>query len=114
VTNIKIYDGTPIEPGTVAVKLFQLNGREIALCAVDDAGECLLDPESELHGGGLLVLMDTGRIALSPRVMPSLGFDLGADDRLMLDDYAESMTARRAQRFGGKRAAFRVASREPS
>ena len=107
---LKIYDGTPIEPGTVALKLIALSDAEVVLAAVDEHGDFIMDDEDDAHSSGLLTITDRGRISLSTAVMPSLGFELGFNNRLILDEFTEQQTAKHAQNFGGKRAAFRTVS----
>ncbi len=105
-------DGVPHEDGVIYLGLVSPNEREVILAAVDANGDILLDADSERHGGGILTIHDGGYLALSPAVMPCLGFHLDIDGRICLDPKTEAETARRAQRFGGKRAAFKSVEEE--
>lgn len=104
----KIHDGSPHEPDTIYLGLIEADPGNVMLAVVDQDGRCLTDPDNEVHGGALLIVTNEGRIALSPAVMPSLGIDLDVDGRIKLDPYTERITAQRAQRYGGKRAAVKV------
>lgn len=85
------------EPGTIYLGLIDLDPGCVMLAAVDEDGHCLLDPRDDAGAGGLLCMTAEGRVALSPAVMPSLGLDLDCDGRLLLDAFAERMTALRAR-----------------
>jgi hypothetical protein len=104
---LKIYDGTPSADDTVVLRLIEIGPNEIMLAAVDATGNCLLDPDSEAHAGGLLSIAD-GMITRSLCVMPSLGFRLDVDGRVSPNPELEAIVTRRAKNFGGKRASFRA------
>ena len=104
---LKVYDGTPTPSDTLALRLIEIGPNEIMLAAVDGEGNCLLDPHSDAHAGGLLTIAG-GRIVRSLRVMPSLDFHLDVDGRVTSDPALEAIITRRAQNFGGKRASFRA------
>lgn len=105
---LKIHDGSPHEPGCTYLSLIETDPDHVMLAVVDQSGQSVIDPLSEDHGGGLLILAPDGHLVLSPAVAPSLGFELDGDGRIRLAPWAEKETAKRLQRYGGKRAAFKV------
>lgn len=104
---LKVDDGTPHEPGVVYLRLVETDPDHIMLEAVYDYGDLPPDDAIYLSGGGLLTVTAEGKVALSPKVDPALGFPLDHDGRLKLDEYSEAQTAKRG-RFQGKRAGLAV------
>lgn len=102
---LSVYDGTPHQHGVTYLRLIQISDTEVLLAVVGEDGECMLDDAAWEYGGGLLMVAD-GRVALSPKVLPSLGFELDGVGRIRLDEYSEQMAAQNAK-VGGKRK-FRV------
>ena len=101
---LKIYDGSPMEPGVVYLRLIETDPDHIGVEAVYDYTTDLPPEEAVyLPGGGLLTITAEGYVALSPNVDEALGFPLDHDGRLQLDSYCEAQTARRG-RYQGKRA----------
>jgi hypothetical protein len=104
---LKIYDGSPPEPGVVYLRLVETDPNHVMIEAVYDYGN---QPEEEaiyLPGGGLLTITEDGRVSLSPNVDAAIGFELDHDGRLKLDEYSEAQTARRGL-FAGKRTILAV------
>ena len=104
---LKVFDGSPTPNDVLALRLIQVSEREVMLAVVDRDGECLLDPDADEYGGGVLTISD-GYIFRSPAVSPSLGFKLDNQDMVMLSPWAESVAVGHSQRYGGKRASFRA------
>lgn len=103
---LKVFDGTPAHEGETMLRLIQLSETEVMLAVVGGDGKCVLD-NTETHGGALLII-NNGYLVRSPAVMPQLGFHLDITDRVQLGPEGESQAAVDAQRYGGKRAAFRL------
>lgn len=100
---LKVDNGGPYEQGVVYLRLLETDPDHIMLEAVYDYGDLPPEDAIELPGGGLLTITAEGRVSLSPKVDPALGFDLDHDGRLKLDPFSEAQTAQRG-RYKGKRA----------
>jgi hypothetical protein len=92
---IKIDTGGPYDADTVYLRLIETDPNHVMLEAVYDYGGMQSDEDIFLPGGGLLTITADGRVSLSPKIDPALGFELDHDGRLKLDEYTEAQTARR-------------------
>ena len=99
--NLKVDDGSSREPGTVYLKLTEVEPNHILLEAVYDYSSDISENEALfLPGGGLLTITEEGFVSLSPAVDPDLGFPLDHIGRLRLNPRSEALAAQDGRRLG--------------